>query len=120
MSLHTPRFFFCVRAENGTRTHDLLITNELLYQLSYFGKPAFLKSGANISCFFETRNKKRRNNSPFFVLCQRKDFETHSENSFLIVVTDDFEGSYFGSVFHMKPDTETFVVIAYMHYPNCI
>ena len=24
-------------AENGTRTHDLLITNELLYQLSYFG-----------------------------------------------------------------------------------
>ena len=27
-------------AENGTRTHDLLITNELLYQLSYFGKPA--------------------------------------------------------------------------------
>ena len=27
----------CSWAENGTRTHDLLITNELLYQLSYFG-----------------------------------------------------------------------------------
>ena len=26
-----------MRDENGTRTHDLLITNELLYQLSYFG-----------------------------------------------------------------------------------
>lgn len=25
------------RAESGTRTRDLLITNELLYQLSYFG-----------------------------------------------------------------------------------
>jgi hypothetical protein len=24
-------------AEDGTRTHDLLVTNELLYQLSYFG-----------------------------------------------------------------------------------
>ena len=28
---------FC-GAESGTRTRDLLITNELLYQLSYFGK----------------------------------------------------------------------------------
>ena len=26
------------RAEDGTRTRDLLITNQLLYQLSYFGK----------------------------------------------------------------------------------
>ncbi len=25
------------RAEDGTRTRDLLITNQLLYQLSYFG-----------------------------------------------------------------------------------
>ena len=24
-------------AEDGTRTRDLLITNQLLYQLSYFG-----------------------------------------------------------------------------------
>jgi hypothetical protein len=27
-----------IRAEDGTRTRDLLITNQLLYQLSYFGK----------------------------------------------------------------------------------
>ena len=26
-------------AEDGTRTHDLLVTNELLYQLSHFGIP---------------------------------------------------------------------------------
>jgi hypothetical protein len=25
-------------AEDGTRTHDLLVTNELLYQLSHFGE----------------------------------------------------------------------------------
>ena len=25
----------CPKAENGTRTHDLLITNQLLYQLSH-------------------------------------------------------------------------------------
>ena len=30
--------FLRFRAESGTRTRDLLITNELLYQLSYFGK----------------------------------------------------------------------------------
>jgi hypothetical protein len=28
---------FCKRAEEGTRTPDLLITNQWLYQLSYFG-----------------------------------------------------------------------------------
>ena len=39
MYLETSTFFF-QRAEKGTRTLDLLITNELLYQLSYFGKPA--------------------------------------------------------------------------------
>jgi hypothetical protein len=27
------------RAGGGTRTHDLLITNQLLYQLSYSGAP---------------------------------------------------------------------------------
>ena len=27
-------------AEDGTRTRDLLITNQLLYQLSYFGQTA--------------------------------------------------------------------------------
>ena len=58
--MRTPSFFHR-RAENGTRTHDLLITNELLYQLSYFGKMLlFDESGANIECFFETKNKKRR------------------------------------------------------------
>ena len=52
---------FSFRAEKGTRTLDLLITNELLYQLSYFGKMLlFDESGANIKCFFETENKKRR------------------------------------------------------------
>lgn len=34
---------FSFRAEKGTRTLDLLITNELLYQLSYFGNPGFVK-----------------------------------------------------------------------------
>ena len=29
--------FSSTGAEDGTRTHDLLVTNELLYQLSYFG-----------------------------------------------------------------------------------
>ena len=43
---------FSFRAENGTRTHDLLITNELLYQLSYFGKQLF-KSVAKIEQSFE-------------------------------------------------------------------
>ncbi len=28
---------FVKRAKNGTRTHDLLITNQLLYRLSYLG-----------------------------------------------------------------------------------
>ena len=39
-SKRAPLFF---RAEGGTRTRDLRITNALLYQLSYFGltvKPA--------------------------------------------------------------------------------
>ena len=30
--------FFSVRADDRTRTDDLLITNQLLYQLSYVGK----------------------------------------------------------------------------------
>lgn len=36
-----------LRAESGTRTRDLFITNELLYQLSYFGSP-FLNCGAKL------------------------------------------------------------------------
>jgi hypothetical protein len=31
------------RAEDGTRTRDLLITNQLLYQLSYFGDYTILE-----------------------------------------------------------------------------
>ena len=30
-----------LRAESGTRTRDLFITNELLYQLSHFGLVLF-------------------------------------------------------------------------------
>ena len=37
------------RAETGTRTRDLLITNELLYQLSYFG--LFSESGTKVIIF---------------------------------------------------------------------
>ena len=46
------------RAENGTRTHDLLITNELLYQLSYFGKPAFLWKRCKYRMFFWEKEQK--------------------------------------------------------------
>jgi hypothetical protein len=35
-----PTKFNNERAEDGTRTRDLLITNQLLYQLSYFGMNA--------------------------------------------------------------------------------
>ena len=34
-------FIWVTGAENRIRTDDLLITNELLYQLSYFGKFKF-------------------------------------------------------------------------------
>jgi hypothetical protein len=34
---HYPTIPFLKRAEEGARTPDLLITNQLLYQLSYFG-----------------------------------------------------------------------------------
>lgn len=51
----TPKISVCLllinRAESGTRTRDLLITNELLYQLSYFGL-SFLESDAKIPLFF--------------------------------------------------------------------
>lgn len=33
-----------LRAESGTRTRDLFITNELLYQLSYFGDTLFFSN----------------------------------------------------------------------------
>ena len=38
-SVHKHRdIYVFFRAESGTRTRDLRITNALLYQLSYFGK----------------------------------------------------------------------------------
>ena len=45
------------RAESGTRTRDLLITNELLYQLSYFGDNLFMKSDANLRFYFNLQNE---------------------------------------------------------------
>ena len=32
----------CSGAKSGTRTHDLFVTNEMLYQLSYFGNARIL------------------------------------------------------------------------------
>lgn len=31
------------RATSGTRTHDLFVTNEMLYQLSYCGNEVFVR-----------------------------------------------------------------------------
>ena len=41
-----------LRAESGTRTRDLLITNELLYQLSYFGLLLFSEKRCKDTAFF--------------------------------------------------------------------
>ncbi len=46
---------FLFRAETGTRTRDLFITNELLYQLSYFGNPLFRV--AKLHPFYEYTNE---------------------------------------------------------------
>ena len=51
--------FESVGAESGTRTRDLLITNELLYQLSYFGNVFRWKRLQNY-CFLETCQIKKR------------------------------------------------------------
>lgn len=49
----TGRFVIVkIRAESGTRTRDLLITNELLYQLSYFGEELFEFAAQNYFLFF--------------------------------------------------------------------
>ena len=42
------RFF--VGAGNGTRTRGLLITNELLYQLSYTSKQIYTKERITLFC----------------------------------------------------------------------
>ena len=63
MSHSRPPFY--IRAENGTRTHDLLITNELLYQLSYFGNTLLMQ---NKHKMFSKRKKKAENlSSPLFI-----------------------------------------------------
>ena len=41
--------------------------------------------------------------------------ETHPENSFLIVVADDFERTDFGSILYVCPYAQTFVIISYFH-----
>ena len=48
--------FLRFRAEDGTRTRDLRITNALLYQLSYFGEPS-----AKVIHFFELTKIKEIN-----------------------------------------------------------
>ena len=85
---------FCKRAEEGTRTPDLLITNQWLYQLSYFGLNVLIlknvpfywgcKFTNNFDCckkkynffwffskifFFTLKiNEKRKGNSSFLVI----------------------------------------------------
>ena len=83
--------FFCIaktqilnnhfrkRAEEGTRTPDLLITNQWLYQLSYFGLFLFdLKERplifgiANLVTFFVVAKK----NKTFFAFFQKYFFDS--------------------------------------------
>ena len=42
-------------------------------------------------------------------------FETHAEDTVLVVGADNPESTYFGSVAHVLSDAETFVVIAYLY-----
>jgi hypothetical protein len=61
------------RAKEGTRTPDLLITNQWLYQLSYFGLFLFFKERpfnfgiANLERFFVVA-KKNKNFFNFFLI----------------------------------------------------
>ena len=68
-----------IRAEEGTRTPDLLITNQWLYQLSYFGLFLFdLKERplifgiANLVTFFVVAKK----NKTFFAFFQKYFFDS--------------------------------------------
>jgi hypothetical protein len=65
---------FKIRAEEGTRTPDLLITNQWLYQLSYFGLFLFdfkerplIFGIANLVTFFVVAKK----NKTFFAFFQK-------------------------------------------------
>jgi hypothetical protein len=66
---------FKIRAEEGTRTPDLLITNQWLYQLSYFGLFLFdfkerplIFGIANLVTFFVVAKK----NKTFFAFFQKQ------------------------------------------------
>lgn len=47
-------------------------------------------------------------------LCFRQQFEAHPKDTILIVVADDLEGTYFGGVFNMQSDAQTFIIVAYL------
>ena len=50
-NLNRRKYFVFLRATSGTRTHDLFVTNEMLYQLSYCGFCA-----AKVMKFFHSKN----------------------------------------------------------------
>ena len=53
-----------------------------------------------------------------FLLCQWYKLEPHAENTFLVIVADDFENTNFRGVFYVEPDAKALVVIAYMHHTD--
>ena len=56
----------------------------------------------------------------FIFLVYLYNLKSHSKNTFLIIMADDFEGADFGGVFYMKTDAETFVIIAYMNHTDSV
>ena len=54
----------------------------------------------------------------FFILYQWDYLESHPEDTFLVVMADDFEGAYFGSVLYVLTDAEAFIIVAYMNNAN--
>ena len=84
-----------------------------------FRQTIFFRRWCKYRMFFSEHKQKAENfGSPLFILCQWDDLESHSEDTFLVVMADDFEGSYFGSVFYMLADAKTFVIVAYMNHTN--
>ncbi len=78
--------FLTIRAEEGTRTPDLLITNQLLYQLSYFGFLIFsrnlknypLKKGLQMYTNFWKQKKINKKFSSFLKRnCRKKMIISH-------------------------------------------
>ena len=71
--------------------------------------------------FFSVHEQKAENfGSPLFILCQWDDLESHSEDAFLVVVADDFEGTHFGSVLYVLADAEAFIIVTYMNHTDCV